>query len=105
MHCRLSQQISGHKKAKDLSADNVILACIIIFSENHLPKKIMSDTGGNFVSDKFKQFYKNLNTGQAISTSYYHQSNEQVVAFIKFIKCTIKNALILKQTFILLYCR
>ena len=42
------------KKMKDPSADRLMLACKIIFSEYGLPKKIMSDTGGNFISDKFK---------------------------------------------------
>ena len=37
-------------------ADSLILACKVIFSEFGLPKKIMSDAGGNFISDKFKEF-------------------------------------------------
>ena len=63
------------------------------FSEYGLPKKIISDAGGNFISDKFKRFCKNLNIEQGISSSYYHQSNGQVEACIKFIKLTIKNAI------------
>ena len=31
LHCRLSQLISNHKKAEDLSTDSLILACKIIF--------------------------------------------------------------------------
>ena len=50
----------------------------------------MSDSGGNFVSDKFKIFCKSLNIEQAFSSSYHHQSNGQVEAFIKFVKCTLK---------------
>ena len=53
-------------------------------------KENKSDTGGNFVSDKFKQFCQNLNIEQATSSSYYHQSNEQAEACVKFIKYTIK---------------
>ena len=36
------------KKAKDMSADSLILPCKVIVSEFGLPKKIMSDVGGNF---------------------------------------------------------
>ena len=43
------------KKAQDMSADSLKLACkLIFFSEIGLPKKIMSDAGGNFISDKFR---------------------------------------------------
>ena len=81
------------KKTEDLSADSVTLTCKVIFSEYGLPRKIMSDAGSKFVSDKFKQFCKNLNI---IIPSH---SNEQVEAYIKFIKCTIKNAPIINQTY------
>ena len=63
------------KRTEDLSADSLILACKIIFSEYGLTKKIMKDTGGNLVSDIFKQFCKHLNKEQAISSSYQYQSN------------------------------
>ena len=68
------------KKMEDLSADIPILVCKFIFSEYGLPKKITSDAGGNFISDKFKTFYKNLSIEQAVSSSYHHQSNEEVEA-------------------------
>ena len=42
------------KKTEDPSTDSLILICKIIFSAYGLPKKIMSNAGGNFVSDKFK---------------------------------------------------
>ena len=32
---------------EDISADSLILTCKISFSEYDLPKKIMSDSGGN----------------------------------------------------------
>ena len=35
-------------------------------------------------------FCNNLNIEQAVSLSYHHQSNRQVEACIKFIKCTMK---------------
>ena len=41
------------KKTEDVSAHSLILTCKVIFAEYRLPKKIMSDSGGNFVSDKF----------------------------------------------------
>ena len=42
------------KKTADLSADRLISTCKIIFAEYGIPKKIMSDSDGNFISDKFK---------------------------------------------------
>ena len=41
------------KKSEDLFADNLIVACEIIFPEYGLPRKIMSGAGGNFISEKF----------------------------------------------------
>ena len=52
------------KKTEDMSVDNLILACKVICSEFGLSKKIMSDVGGNFISDKFKQFCKKMNIEQ-----------------------------------------
>ena len=90
------------RKTDDHSTDSLIPACKIIFSEYGLPKKIMSDAGCNFISDKFKRFCKNLNTEQAVSSLYHHHINGQGEASIKFIKHTIKNALILNQIYIYL---
>ena len=78
------------KKTENLSADSLISTCKIIFAEYRIPKKMMSDSRGNFVSDKFKTFYKIANIEQAFSSSYHHQSNGQVEACIKFVKCTLK---------------
>ena len=78
------------KKTKGPSADSLILMCEIIFTECGIPKKIMSDSGGNFISDKFKTFCKSLNIEQAFSSSYHHQSNGQVEVCIKFVKHTLK---------------
>ena len=80
------------KKTEDLSADSLIPICKVIFAEYGLPKKIMLDSGGNFISGKFKMFCKSLNIEQAFLSSYQHQSNGQVEACIKFIKCTLKIA-------------
>ena len=49
------------KKSKGLSADDLIRAAKITFAEFGLPNKIVSDAGTNFVSDKFKQFCRQLN--------------------------------------------
>ena len=37
------------KNTEHLSEDSLILTCKIIFVEYWLPKKIMSDSGGNFI--------------------------------------------------------
>ena len=39
------------KTTENLSADSLILMSKFIFAEYGLPKKIMSDSSGNFVSD------------------------------------------------------
>ena len=85
------------QKAEDLSTDSLTLACKIICSEYGLPKKIISDAASYFDPDIFKQFCKKPSHRQATSSSYNHQSNGQVEACIKFIKCTIKSALILNR--------
>ena len=38
--------------------------CKVTFADYGLPKKIISDSGENFISDKFKIFCKSLNTEQ-----------------------------------------
>ena len=63
------------KKTEGLSADSILLACKIIFSEYGIPKSIISDAGRNFISEKFKNFCRTFNIEQAISLSYHHQSN------------------------------
>ena len=61
----------------------------IIFAKYGIPRKIMSDTGKNFVSDRFCQFCKTINIEQVVSLVYHHQSNGHVKACIKFIKHTL----------------
>ena len=84
------RNFSNSEKAEDVSAESLILACKVIFSEFGLPKKIMSDVGCNFISDKFKHFCKRMNIEQATSLAYHHQINGQVETCIKFIKHTKK---------------
>ena len=43
----------------------------------------------------FRQFCRQMNIEWSITSSYHHQTNGQVVACIKLIKCTVINALIL----------
>ena len=50
---------------EDISADSLILTCKIIFAEFGLPKKATSNSGGNFISDKFKTSCRGLNIKQA----------------------------------------
>ena len=51
--------------------------------------RLMSNTGSNFVSEKFRSFCSSLNIEQAVLSLYHHQSNGEVEACIKFIKHTI----------------
>ena len=78
------------KRMEGLSTENLIPTTKIIFAEYGIPHKIMSYTGTNFVSDKFKKFCSSLNIEQAVSSAYHHQSNGEVKACIKFIKYMFK---------------
>ena len=78
------------KRIEEISADNLIDVLKIIFAEYGIPHKIMLDAGTNFISEKFQQFCKRVNIEQTISLLYHHQSNCQVEACIKFIKCMLK---------------
>ena len=78
------------KKADGLSAEDLFSAAKIVFAEFGLPKKIISDTVINFVSDGIKQLCKQLNIDQAIISSYHHQSNGQVEECIKIVNCFIR---------------
>ena len=78
------------KKTEDLSEDSLILSSKVIFAEYRPPNKIMSDSYGNFISDKFKMLRKSLNIEQVFSSSYHYWSNGQVEACIRFVKHTLK---------------
>ena len=78
------------KKMEGLSADNLILACKVIFSEYGIPKKIMSDAGFNFICEKCKEFCTKMNMEPATPSSYCQQNNGQMEACIKLLKCTFK---------------
>ena len=80
------------KRMEGLSAENLIVTMKVIFTEYSILCRLMSHAGSNFVSEKFRGFCSSLNIEQAVSSSYHHQSNGQVKACIKFIKCTIKSA-------------
>ena len=69
------------KKTDAFSTDSLFEAC---------KKKIMSDVGSNFISEKFKEFYKNLNIEQAALLSYHHQCIGQVEACIRFTNWMLK---------------
>ena len=78
------------KRLEGISTENLITTVKVIFMEYGIPCQIISDTGTNFVSDRFRKFCSSLNIKQAVSSVYHHQSNGQVEACIKFIKCTFK---------------
>ena len=78
------------KGLERLSAESLVNTVKIIFTKYGIPQKILSNTGTSFISDTFWQFCKSINVEQAASLVYHHQSNGQVKACIKFIKCTFK---------------
>ena len=77
-------------KFQGLSVEHLINAVSAIFAEYGIPRKLMSDTGTNFVSEKFRSFCRSINIEQAVSSAYHYQSNGQVKACIKFIKQMFK---------------
>ena len=64
--------------------------CKIIFAKYGLPKSIISGVGSNFVSEKFREFCRNLSIEQVVTSLYHHQSNGQVEACIQFVKHPLK---------------
>ena len=76
-------------RADRLSADDLIRAIKVLFTEFVLPK-IVSDADRNFTSDWFKQFFRQLNTDQATISLHHHQRNGHVEVCINFVKHTIK---------------
>ena len=78
------------KRMEGLSTENLITTAKVIFAEYGIPCKLMSDTGTNFISDKFRMFCSSPNIEQAVLSAYHHQSKDQVKACIKVMKCTFK---------------
>ena len=83
------------KRADRVLADDLIRAANIMFSEFGLPNKKVLDAGTNFLSDQFKQFCRQLNIDQAITSSHHYQSNAQCsmykVCQVYHPKCFDKN--------------
>ena len=78
------------KKVNSLSTDNLVNLARLIFAEYWLHKKKIFRCSTNFTSKTFRDFCRKINIQQTIALPYHHQSNGQVEAFIKFVKCTIK---------------
>ena len=49
------------KRLEGLAVESLITTTKVIFTEYGIPQKLISDTGTNFVSDKFWQFCKSIN--------------------------------------------
>ena len=88
---RLKQDPPVIKRLEGLSTENLIATAKVIFAEYGIPCKLMAGTGTNFISDRFGKFCSSLNIELTVSSAYHHQSNGQVEACIKFIKCMSKN--------------
>ena len=61
-----------------MSAEDLISATKVVFTEFGLTKKAVSDAGMNFVSEQFKEFCRCLYITQVMTLSYHYQSNGQV---------------------------
>ena len=91
MYCRLSQKIPSNKEDGGvISRESHGNSKKSYLPEYGIPQRLMSDAGSNFVSEEFRSFCSSFNIEQVVSLLYHHQSNGQVEAYIKFIKCTIK---------------
>ena len=71
------------KGADSLAANDLVKTAKIVFTEFGFPKKIISDADMNFTSQWFRQFCRQINIQQAITSSYLHQSNGYVEECIK----------------------
>ena len=80
-------------KANSLTTDDLVKEAKITFPKFGLSKKIIPDAGMNFTSYAVRQFGRQMNTEQAITSSYHHWSNGQVEMCIKFVKSKIKKGL------------
>ena len=78
------------KRMQGLSAESLITKIKVIFAEYGILHRLISDAGSSFVSEKSRSFSSSLNSEQAVSSLYHHQSNGHVEACIKFIKHMIK---------------
>ena len=56
------------KRLEGLSAESLITTIKVIFTEYGIPHKLMSDTGMNFISDKFQKFCNSISVEQAVSS-------------------------------------
>ena len=71
------------KKVGSLAVDDdLVQMAKMAFAEYGLPKNIVSDTGMNFTSEKFREFCRLMNIQHSITSSYHNQSNSQVEASI-----------------------
>ena len=55
------------KRLEGLSTEKLITTAKVIFTEYGIPCKLMSDTGTNFISSRFRKFCSSLNIEQAVS--------------------------------------
>ena len=93
VHCRLLQQVPYCEKADSMAANDPVKVANIIFAEFGLPKKFISDGDWNFTPNILRQFCRQKNIKQTITSSYHHQSNGQVEAYIKFTKHAFQKCL------------
>ena len=93
------------KKTDGLSADAQIGVAKIVFTEYWPSRKIVSDAGIIFLSDRCKLSCSQKNIEQAITSSCYHHSNGQVETCWRFGKHTIKKCLDNNDDIILTFCR
>ena len=82
---------------QEVAADKQVQMAKMIFLEYGLCKKVIANAGTNFTSETLREFCRLMNIQQSVTPSYHHQSNGSVEACIKFVNCTVENALTLTK--------
>ena len=74
------------------TAASVITKCKINFSRHGIPKKVVSDSGSQFVSEEFANFAKEWEFSHKPTIPYYSRSNGIAEAAVKIAKTMLKKS-------------
>ena len=64
--------------------------CEEIFAQFGLPKMLVSDNGGTFISETFQKFVRNCGIEHKLSVPFYPATNGQAERFVQIIKNALK---------------
>ena len=75
---------------RNIDANSTIDVCRQLFSRYGLPNQIITDNGGQFISDQFQRFCKNNGIIHLFTAPYHQSSNGQVERFVQTVKKGLK---------------